>query len=900
MNWIGEVLRRLHFRLRGSRFDRDLAEEMRLHVDLRTADRVSGGMSVEEADAAARQQFGNTTLVHESSREAWGWTFMDRLRQDLQYATRSLLSQPGFTATAVLSLVLGIGANTAIFSIVNAVMLRSLPVEDPQALVQVKLGAGGDGELNTPLWEQIRDHQTAFSGVLAYSQERFNLADAGEVRPAQGLYVSGDFFRVLGVPAAVGRTFTPADDQWGGGPDGLVAVVSHRFWQSHMKGDPEAIGKRVRLNRQSFAVVGVTPAWFTGLDIERAYDVAIPIGSHAVLHTELQRAEHTFYWWLRILGRIAPGSTVALAEEKMRAIAPQLFRAALPPGRDARERAEQAKTSFVLTPAGLGFSQTRIQYRSALFALMSIAGVVLLIACANIANLLSARGAARQRELSVRLAIGASRIRVVRQLMTESLLIAAIGATGGLAVAVWGSRTLLTLLSSHQTPIDISTALDWRVLAFTTAAAVFTAILFGLVPSVRSTRLGLNTVLKENQRALQGGRRFLSTKLLVGGQIALSMLLLVAAGLFAGTLRNLLTSDPGFDRRNITLMNVDLPQNTTAEQRLETFRQILNTVRSVPGVVSAAHSVLTPISPQGWAEPSKPEGFIAKSPRDTVLFLNSVSAGYFRTMRTPILMGREFDDRETPTSARVMLINESAARAFFGSENPIGKTIAFDRRRAKGERDVYQVIGVVKDTKYNRLNEQQRRIGYFSSEHELAPALSLRYAILSDLTPESLIASLRSTVSTVNRDAALEFRSLDAQVKESLLQPRLVAVLSTVFGGLALLLAMVGLYGSTMYSVTQRRGEIGVRMAMGAQRGSVIWLMMRDVITVLVIGMAAGLAASLALGRLVASMLFGLRFNDPEPLVLAVAILVLCATVAAFLPAAKAARLDPMTALREE
>ncbi|HYP04875.1 MAG TPA: ABC transporter permease [Bryobacteraceae bacterium] len=891
MTWLWELLRRLQFRLNGERFDQDLAEEMRLHKDLRIADRMADGMPLHDAEAEAQRQFGNTALLHEISRETWGWTFADRLRQDVRYAVRNLIHHPAFTATAVLSLVLGIGANTAIFSIVNAVMLRSLPVEDPEQLVQLRLGLAGDDELNTPLWEQIRDNQKIFSGVLAYSQTRFNLADAGEAQAVNGLFVSGDFFRVLGVPPMLGRALTPADDRSGGGAEGLVAVVSYRFWRNRLNSDPAAAGRTIRLNRRTYVIVGVTPSWFTGLDVERAYDVAVPIS--AALKAGSTNQDERHHWWLRIMGRLSPGDTLALATDRLQAASPEWLRAALPPASNPPR--------LVLTPAGQGFSQARVQYRTALFALMGIAALVLLIACANIANLLSARGAARQRELSVRMAIGASRVRVVRQLMTESLLLAAMGAVGGCVLAIWGSRMLLWLLSTASNPIDVAITPDWRLLAFTTAAALITAVLFGLAPSLRSTRLGLSTVLKESQRGtVRGFTRLASARVLVSGQIALSLTLLVCAGLFATTLRNLLTLDPGFDRRGVTLMTVDLPEETTAEQRTQTFQELLAHVKATPGVVSAAHSVLTPIAPSGWAQPTHPEGFVPKSPRDTVLFLNRVSAGYFKTMRTPILIGREFSERDTLTSAPVMVINEFAASTFFGAANPIGKTIALDGMGDGSGREVYQVVGVVRNTKYNRLNEQQRRIGYLAGAQDRAPGTSLRFAILSRVPTESLIGSLRRVVAGVSRDASIEFRSFESQVTESLLQPRLVAALSSVFGGLALVLAMVGLYGTTMYSVTQRRAEIGVRIAMGAQRSSVLWLMMSDVLLLLAAGMIAGALASLGLGRVVASLLFGVRFDDPELLALAALLLICCSAVAALIPAFKGARMDPMSALREE
>ncbi|MGD0666772.1 MAG: ABC transporter permease [Bryobacteraceae bacterium] len=901
MNWVGEFWRRLRFRLRGARFDQDLAEEMRLHVDLRAADKQTDGMAREAAQAAARRQFGNATRLQEISREAWGWTWLGALRQDLRYGMRTLAANPGFTLTAVLSLALGIGANTAIFSIVNAVMLRSLPVEDPQALVQVKLGDGPDDELNTPIWEQVRDHQQAFSGTLAYSTEPFDLSNGGESHLAEGIWVSGDFFRVLGVPPMMGRAFTRDDDCWGGGSSGPVAVISYNFWKRHFAADANVLGKTIRLNRQTFVVVGVTPPWFTGLDVDKGYDVAIPIGCQPILHGGGGPPDEIHHWWLRILGRIAPGDSVKQADDRMRAIAPAILRATLPADQNAQDQAEYLKSEFVLSPAGLGFSATRLRYRTALFALMASVALVLLIACANIANLLLARAAARQRELSVRMAIGASRRRIVRQLMTESLLLAMLGAAGGFLFALWGSRLLVGLLSTTGNPLEIGVAPDLRVLAFTIAVAILTALLFGLAPAIRGTRGGLNHALREGERGnLRGSSRFRLGAALVAGQIALSLVLLVGAGLFLGTLRNLLTVDPGFSRHNILLVSVDLPPATPTAQRIRTYREILSRLQAIPGVASAARSVLTPISPAGWAQLTYPEGFAAKSPRDTLVFFNRVSAGYFKTMKTPLLMGRDFRERDDLNSARVMIVNQSTARRFFGSANPIGKTIGLDKPGAKGERELYQIIGVVKDAKYNRIDEEPRSIAYLACEQDSEPGPRLRYTLRSDGPVETLIPSVRAAVSGVNRDISLEFRDFETQVNESLLRQRLVALLSSIFGSLALLLAVVGLYGVTAYTAARRKGEIGIRMALGAQRRSVIWLMLRGVGILLAAGISLGLAVSLALGRLVASLLYGIKPNAPAELAGAALILALAAAVAAYVPARRAARLNPMAALREE
>ncbi|QOY88585.1 ABC transporter permease [Paludibaculum fermentans] len=901
MNWVLELLRRLRFRFQRSRFDQDLAEEMRLHQDLRAQELQGDGVAASEARLAARRKFGNEARIGEDSREAWSWIFLDRLQQDLRYGLRALASNPGFTITAVLSLALGIGANTAIFSIINAMMLRTLPVEDPQALVQLKMGGGGDDELNTPLWEQLRDHQQSFSGTLAYASERLSLGTPSDGRFAQGLWVSGDFFRVLGVPAMQGRAFTTDDDRWGGGTQGPVAVVSYRFARSHFAEGQQVVGQTIQLNRKPFVIVGVTPPWFTGLDLEQSYDVAIPIGCQPVFRAGATTEDEIHHWWLRIIGRVPAGRTLKEADERLQAITPDILKATTPPEQSARDQAEYRKAAFELRPAGLGFSATRTQYRTALYVLMGTVGLVLLIACANIANLLLARAAARQRELSVRIAIGASRLRIIRQLMTESLLLALMGAGGGFLFSLWGSRALIRMLSTSARVVDLDTSPDLRLLAFTIAVAGLTAVIFGLAPAIRGTRLGVHTALKEQDRGtLRGTQRMALGKALVAGQVALSLVLLAGAGMFVVSLRNLLNVDAGFDRNNVLLVGLNLQEAVPQARRAALYQEVLQRLESTPGVASVASSLFQPIGSSGWAQGVEPEGFTPKSRRDSLLFLNRVSPGFFRTFGTALLAGREFNERDTLTAPLGLIINETSARQFFGTTNAVGRTIRMNKPGSRTEKDSYEVVGVVKDTKYNRMDEAPRRIGYLALWQDPEPGTSIRLAIRSGSSIETLVPAVRAAILGVQRDAALEFSSFEARVNDSLLQPRLVAVLSSIFGALALLLAVVGLYGVTAYSVARRRGEIGIRIALGAQRGSVVWLVLRDVGALLLAGLLAGTLISLGAGKLVGTLLYGLKPGDP--LVLSSAAILLCTVtaLAAYVPARRAARIDPMTALREE
>ena len=590
----------------------------------------------------------------------------ERIFQDVRYALRQLRKSPGFMAVVVFSLALGIGANTAIFSIINAVMLRSLPVEDPHRLVVIKAGESGDDSFTNPIWEQVRDNQKAFSGALAYSADRFDLSDGGESHFAQGMWVSSDFFHVLGVPGRFTATnlLTTEDDQHGVGHSGPVAVISYSFWKRNFPGESNIIGKIVSLNRHKFEIIGVTPSWFTGLDVDHGFDVAIPIGCVPILHaSDGLTLNDRSWWWLRMLGRLAPGETLQQADARMKAIAPGIYRDTVAADWPKDAQAEFLKSSFSLQPAATGFSEAAGQYRTALFVLMAIVSLVLLIACANIANLLLARGVARQREFSVRMAIGASRGRVIRQLMTESFFLSVLGTGGGFLLAVWGSKLLVHLLSKTDHPLDVNLRPDSHLLAFTIAASLLTAVLFGLAPALRATRIDLNQMLKDNAAgSVKGSSRFNLGKALVTVQVALSLVLLVGAGLFLSTLRNLFAVDAGFNQHQVLAITANLQQAAVPkDQRARTYREILERLRALPNVVSASNSALAPISGMGWNGFVYPEGFAAKSKWDTLSFFNRVSPEYFKTMQTEMLRGRDFNEHDNMSAPKVMIVGETTA-----------------------------------------------------------------------------------------------------------------------------------------------------------------------------------------------------------------------------------------------
>jgi len=890
--------RRLRNLFGRERLERQIDDELAFHIAERADELATEGLSEAEARRQALIQFGSYTRRKEDIREIDLLSRLDAVVGDVRFGLRTLLGSPAFTATAVLSLVLGIGANAAIFSIINALMLRSLPLADPAALVEVQSKEIGY-EFTNPIWEQMRDHQPALSGVLAWSADRFDLAQGGEGRFARGMWVSGDFFRVLGVPALHGRVFTPQEDRRGTPP---VAVIGYSFWQRNFPKDANVVGKTVRLNGHVFEVVGVTPPWFTGLDVDTSFDVAIPIACEPILHTDRSMLDMRSAWWLRMLGRLPPGRSLQQAEAQLRSYAPALLRATVPVEFPISDQQDFLKAAFRLSPAATGFSDVRDRYKTALFALMAIAALVLLITCANVANLLLARASVRHRELAVRLALGASRMRVVFQLLTESLLLSLAGTAAGLLLALLGSRVLVRLISTRGNPLAIDLSPDANLLAFSAGTAILTAILFGLAPAFLATRGDLNQSLKEHARGhVAGAARFHLGKALVAGQIALSLVLLIAAGLFLGTLRNLLTTDLGFNRHGVLLVAAQFEEKAVAkERRVGLADEVVTRLRAIPAVVSASSSLRTPITDFGWNQLVEPEGYRPTSRMDTLVWLNRVSPGYFSTMDSPLRLGRDFAEADSLTAPKVMIIGEGAARHFFGSADPLGKTIAMDGFPGSAKKDVYQVVGVVKDSKYQLVDESQRLTAFVASGQDSDPRARVNFEIRSAGPLAPLAQAVRSAIVSTSPHVSLEFRDLETQVNESVMQPRVVALLSSVFGLLALVLAGVGLYGVTAYGVARRRNEIGIRIALGAQRWSVIWLALRDVGMLLTVGIVVGLGGSLALGRLIRSLLYGVRADDPRQLAAAATILAACGFVAAYAPARRAAGQDPLTSLREE
>jgi putative ABC transport system permease protein len=828
------------------------------------------------------------------------------LLQDLRYAARLLRLNPGFAVVAILSLALGIGANSAIFQLLDAIRLRMLPIKDPQSLVQARLvntkGMRGNQErdldgVTNPIWEQIRSRQQVFSGIFAWGTETFNISPQGEMRPARGLWVSGDFFPVLRVPAVLGRVFTAADDRRGCGLPG--AVISYSFWQREFGGEASAIGRKVVVNSHPVDVIGVTSESFFGLEVGRSFDIALPICSDAALRGGSGRLDSGTNWWLVVMGRPRPGMPVERVAASLGALSAGVFEASLSAGYPPVSVKDFLAMKLTAIPAGTGLSPLRQRYSDPLALLLGIAGLVLLIACANLANLMLARASARGREIAIRLAIGASRSQLIRQLMTESLLIAAAGASFGLLLSRALSRFLVSFLNTQGNAVFVDLQQDWRVLAFTAGLAILTSVLFGLTPAWRAAQTAPGEVLKSGSRGMTAGReRFSLRRILVSSQIAISLVLLAGSLLFVESLRTLMTLETGFRQDGLLIASVGFSRVDLPQDRLPGFRrEMLDRLRAIPGVNGVTETDQVPVgggqtSNALWMDGHSREG------ADNV-HRSFIGAAYFKTLGTPLLAGREFDDRDTSTSTKVVVVNEAFARKFTSGANPVGKRLWIEATPSSPQ-EVCEIVGLVRNTKYGDLREDFKPIAFSSLNQTPKPITDSRIMIRSTASLEPLVEAVRATLREMNPDIRYAFRTFPTVIRDSLLRERLMATLSGFFGGLAVLLATIGLYGVIAYMVAQRTNEIGIRMALGAGRGDVLRLILREAGMLLAGGLVLGTMLALLAARAIESLLFGVHSNDPMTLVAAASALAAVALAASYLPARRAARLDPTVALRQD
>ena len=902
---IPEFLRRLGYYFRRRRFEDELDEEMRHHASL-----------------AGRARFGNLTRWKEESRAMWGWTFLEQLAQDLRYAVRAMLNNRVFMALAAVSLALGIGANTAIFSFMDAILLRSLPVKDPGSLVMLNWHSGAikRGEASVvqrtagpirddprggvisaifpyPAFELLQKNDSVFSSMFGYFPvgTQLNVKVNGRAGVGSGEYVSGEYFRGLGVPPAAGRLLADVDDR-AGAP--AVAVMSFVYAEKRFGDASRAVGSAVSLNNVPFTVVGVAPAQFFGVDPAAAPDLYLPVhatlllsGANRILGTPAQTFLDRNYYWMQMMVRLRPGVTLAQAQA---ALAPVFHEWVLSTAANASERANLPE--LVLRPGGAGVDSLRRQYSKPLFLLLALVGLILAIACANIANLLLARATSRRREIAVRLSMGAGRLRVIRQLLTESVLLASLGGMLGIGLAVWGIRFLTLLLANGQEDFTFRAELNWHVLGVAAGLSVLTGVVFGLAPAIQATRVEVVSALKGSRPAAgkqDGLPQFTPDRLLISAQITIALLVLVAAGLFVRTLSNLQAIEVGFNRENLLLFQVNARQAGHKDPEIADFYRDLQTqFQSTPGIRSATLSNY-PVMMGGimWI-PVKVHGKQTRS----VAVLN-VGPSFLGTMQIPILAGHDIEDR----GRAVAVVNERFAKAYFFGENPLGQYLTGPV--AQQDNDT-EIVGVSANARYGdiRGDFSETPTVYFLYNHASFPPIGqMVFELRTAGNPLNYVNTVRDIVRRADPGVPISnIKTQAAEIDERTNQERIFARLSTLFAILALAITCVGLYGTVSYNVARRTNEIGIRMALGAHRAGVIRMILRDVLAMVLIGLAIGVPVALATSRFVASFLYGMKPNDPLALSAAVAALAVAALLAGYAPARRASRIDPMAALRNE
>src|SRR5579859_551639 len=900
---------------RRKRISNDFSAEIEAHIQLETARLREQGLSEDEAQAAARRAFGNVTRAEERFYESRRWLWWDHLQQDVRFSLRMLRKSPGLTAVVVLTLALGIGANTAIFSLINAVALRSLPVPNPQQLFLLQWtaqrepranyfvryagcpsGSGRDLASPTacsfsyPMFEQIRSEEDIFSGVLSFVSTSAAVRVDHHVGRFPGMFVSGDFFSTLGVRTAMGRSLNPDDDLSGAEP---AIVLSYRYWQSELGGDPGVIGKTAAVNLKPFRIVGVTGRDFPDFDPGLPVDFWLPLAAEEIvsLHPASRTAENSL--WLYVLARFKPGVTISRAEAELNA----MFVPSTTSGAEAIFKADDTPR-ITFFHAAEGLATLRTEYARPLYVLMTAVGLILLLACANVAGLMLARSSTRQKEMAVRNALGAPRLRIVRQLLTESVMLSAGGGALGILLAILGGRSLAAFLSANSyIPLQIDMGIDWHMLAFTLFVSAAVGILFGLAPAIRDSRVDVAPTLKlsgSSSGALPRQSAHLSN-ILVVAQVVISILVLVGAGLLCRTVVNLERTDLGFKPEKLLLFNVDMTASGLKIDDLrcdKLNRELQNRLAALPGVSSASYS-LAPMLSGGLAGG---EFHLPGAPSSSVhsTDLLSVGPGFFETMKIPLVAGRTFTkaDFESSAGPKPIVVNRTFARTVFGNDNPLGRVLTEGRSQTPD----WQIIGVVGDTKYENIRKEAEATVFTPHKYRLST-----FALRTEGDPKAIVSLVRDAVGRVNPDFfMLQVMTQTEEIDRTIYQERLVATLSALFGLLALALASIGLYGLVAYGVARRTHEIGVRMALGAQRQKILWLTARFGLVLTLIGVALGLGVAAGVTHYLQSLLYGVRPLDSWTFA-CIAILLSCiATLACYIPARRATRVDPMLALRHE
>jgi len=899
MSWFGRIFRRCNL-------SDELAEEMREHLKEKSEQLMREGMNRDEAAHAARRAFGNVTLIEEHSREVWQWARFENLLRDLSFSARLLRKSPGFAIVAILTLTLGVGANTAVFSLLNGLLLRPLPVPNAQQLVLLSIEPTSFRySFSAPLFREIEKHHEVFSSIFAFSIHRFQIRGQNGNETIPGGLVSGEFFEGLGVKPELGRYITPADDRKGS--NDYAAVIGDNFWTTRFNRDPGVIGRELVLDGVAFTIVGVMPKTFIGADANNRPQVYVPLITEPLVDVPFNMTEGGYHsWWLRVQARLKPGVSLAQANALLRSITPPIFKEAIPDASYTINGVKRDSLYFAAEPGSAGYSFLRTRYRDPLIVTFALCAVVLLLACINLASLLLARAAMRQREIATRLAIGATRRRLIQQLLVDSLLIAFLGTAAGLAVAPLVSRALVSMLVHGENNLYLDASIDWRVFLFAAIAAVVSTVLIGLLPAVQATAGDLNQhvhqQMREGSQASRGERRRILPKVLLATEVALAMVLVSGAGLLSASLVRLYKSGMGFDPHGILLVDLDMgkqPLDGAPLTRL--YQDIADRIAHLPGVNSVSYSNLMPLSGSTWIG-----GLHLPGGTDREVCDDRVGPDYFRTMRIPVLAGREFTWADTPGSGLKIILNEAAAKMFFPAGDAVGKQVReTDEDKDKGVKKeyVYEVVAVVGNTKYTKLRDADPPTAYYpvtqTPEEQKKPSYSVVLRASGPAAP--LAAAIRQIASSLAPQIPPPYlESMDSQVDDSIAAERIMALLSVFFAASALLVTGIGLYGTLAYATARRTSEIGIRMALGAERAQVVSLILRENAWIAVAGSAAGLVIAVLASRALASFLYGTSARDPWVMTLSLAVLCLIAAIASIIPAIRAASIDPMKALRSE
>jgi predicted permease len=900
------------------RLDQDLQDEMAFHLAMKQEKLRARGVPEEEVRAASLRQFGNLAQMTESSREAWMFVWLETFAQDLRYAGRMLRKTPALTAVVVISLALGIGANTAIYSVMDSVLLEFLPVRDPQQLVMLKWTAktwpdrvidvaqGSDFEdpdtglqtsysFSQQVFEYIRDHNQVFDNTVAVSANTMgaNIGLDGSARSADVSAVSGGYFSGLGVTPVGGRVLTFSDDTDSAPP---VAMVSYRFWRTRMGGVLPPEGRQITLNGNPVTVVGVAPPNFYGVEPGTVPDLWVSLSYMSADFKRIHGWEikDPRIWYLMVFGRLKPGASEARAREEVKLLCDQALNIGTPQvPRDSKVPA------FGLISASRGVDGLRRQFSTSLYLLMAMVALVLLIACANVAGLLLAKATSRRQEIAVRISLGAPRSRLIRQLLTESVVLGFCGGTAGLLVARFARQALVALIEGGRGGIKVPLQSDTRVLLFTLGVAVACGILFGLVPALRSTRSDVNAALKAaTAKATASRGAFRSGKLLVSGQVALCLLLLISAGLLLRTLRRLQTVNLGFDRENLATFRVFPGLNGYKDARVGLYyEELKQRISALPGVRAVALSQLGPVGQGSSTTQGVISGYGDQEKR-LAMYRHEISPEYFSTLGIPVVLGRDFTGADTEAAPKVAIVNQRFVRDYMHGEHPIGRQFHIGSRK---QPTVYTIVGVAGDVKYSRIREDSPPTFYLPFTQDLENARFMTFFVRSTGDPRGVMAEIQQAALRVSKDVPVVGMETETEVIDaSLFVEKIFAILSATFGGLALLLACVGLYGTIGYTVTQRTNEIGIRMALGATRERILAMIVRETLVVVAAGIVVGLPLTWYATQVLQAQLFGLSPHDASTILWSLAAILAVTVLAGLQPARRAARVDPMVALRYE